>query len=555
MRADESNWMGGSQLTEAARFEGDFDYVILGAGTAGCVLANRLTADSNNRVLLLEAGGSDNYHWVHIPVGYLYCIGNPRTDWMMKTAPEPGLNGRSLVYPRGKVLGGCSSVNGMIYMRGQAADYDGWRQMGNAGWGWDDVLPYFLKSEDHHGGASQHHGVGGEWKVARQRLTWDILHAVQAGAQEFGIMPRADFNDGDNEGSGFFEVNQRRGLRWNTAKGFLRPALRRGNLRLVTHALARRLVMEGKRVTGVEFSHGGQTYVAKARAEVLLAAGAINSPKILELSGIGRPDILGRLGIDVAHQSDGVGENLQDHLQIRTVYKVNGAKTLNTMFNSRVGKAMIGMRYALMQNGPMSMAPSQFGMFTRSDPSLATPDLEYHVQPLSTDRLGDPLHPFPAITVSVCNLRPDSRGTVHLRTTDVAEQPDIHLNYLSAPRDREVALRSVRQARQIMTAAALARYAPAEILPGPHQQTDEQLLAEIGNIATTIFHPVGTCRMGQDPQAVVAPDLRVHGLDGLRIVDASIMPTIVSGNTASPVVMIAEKAADMIRSGQDRQRV
>ena len=405
-----------------------------------------------------------------------------------------------------------------------------------------------MKSEDHHGGTSELHGAGGEWKVTRQRLTWDILHAVQAGAQEFGIMPRADFNDGDNEGSGFFEVNQRRGLRWNTAKGFLRPALKRGNLQLVTHALARRLVMDGRRITGVEFSRGGQTYVVNARAEVLVAAGAINSPKILELSGIGCPDILGQLGIDVVHQSDGVGENLQDHLQIRTVYKVSGAKTLNTMFNSRFGKAMIGMRYALMQNGPMSMAPSQFGMFTKSDPALATPDLEYHVQPLSTDRLGDPLHAFPAITVSVCNLRPDSRGTVHVRSRDVEKQPDIRLNYLSAPRDREVALRSVHQARQIMTARALAKYHPEEVLPGPHQHTDEQLLAEIGNIATTIFHPVGTCRMGHDPHAVVGADLRVHGLDGLRIVDASIMPTIVSGNTASPVVMIAEKAADMIRA-------
>ncbi len=535
-------------MTEATQFEGDYDYVIVGAGTAGCVLANRLTENPAVRVLLLEAGGSDNYHWVHIPVGYLYCIGNPRTDWMMKTAAEPGLNGRSLVYPRGKVLGGCSSVNGMIYMRGQAADYDGWRQMGNAGWGWDDVLPYFLKSEDHHGGATALHGAGGEWKVSRQRLTWDILRAVQEGAQEFGIMPRADFNDGDNEGSGFFEVNQNRGLRWNTAKGFLRPALKRGNLRLVTHATTQRLVLEGKRVVGVEFAQGGKRFVVRPRAEVLLAAGAINSPKLLELSGIGRADLLAQRGIEIAHRSDGVGENLQDHLQIRTIYKVSGAKTLNTMFNSRVGKAMIGLRYALLQNGPMSMAPSQFGMFTKSDPSLATPDLEYHVQPLSTDRLGDPLHPFPAITVSVCNLRPESRGSVHVRGTDVDEQPDIQLNYLSAPRDRDVALRAVRQARQIMTAKTLARYQPEEILPGLQAQSDEALMAQIGDIATTIFHPVGTCRMGQDPQAVVGTDLRVHGLDGLRIVDASIMPTIVSGNTASPVVMIAEKAAEMIRA-------
>jgi len=527
--------------------DGDYDYIIVGAGTAGCVLANRLTEDPGTRVLLLEAGGSDNYHWVHIPIGYLYCIGNPRTDWMMKTVAEPGLNGRSLVYPRGKVLGGCSSVNGMIYMRGQAADYDHWRQLGNVGWAWEDVLPYFLKSEDHYAGDSEHHRSGGEWKVQKQRLSWEILEAVQRGAAELGVMPRADFNDGSNEGSGLFEVNQNRGVRWNTAKGFLRPAMKRPNLRVLTKASTDRVVITDRRATGVRFRRGGKTYEASARAEVLLAAGSINSPKLLELSGIGQAGILRDLGVDVVLESPGIGENLQDHLQIRTVFKVHNAKTLNTDANSILGKARMALEYAIKRSGPLSMAPSQFGMFTKSDPSLETPDLEYHVQPLSTDRLGDPLHPFPAITVSVCNLRPESRGRCHAVTPDPDQQPEISLNYLSAERDRQVAVAAVKQARMIMTAKALAVHSPEEILPGPAVQSDDALLREIGNIATTIFHPVGTCKMGRDEYSVVDSTLRMHGIDGLRVVDASIMPKITSGNTASPVIMIAEKTADMIR--------
>jgi choline dehydrogenase len=535
-------------MQHPASDDGTYDYVIVGAGTAGCVLANRLTENPANRVLLLEAGGTDNYHWVQIPVGYLYCIGNPRTDWMMTTAAEPGLGGRSLSYPRGKLLGGCTSINGMIYMRGQAADYDGWRQMGNVGWGWDDVLPYFLKSEDNFRGATPLHGAGGGWRVERQRLSWEILQAVQEGAKEFGIHPRADFNDGNNEGSGFFEVNQRRGVRWSTAKGFLRPAMNRSNLRVVTEALAETVSFDHRRANGVVYVRGGQRFAVKARAGVILAAGSINTPKLMEQSGIGDGERLRHIGINVHHNLPGVGENLQDHLQLRTVFKVRNADTLNTRAASPVGKAAIALQYLVNRSGPMAMAPSQFGMFTRSHPSKETPDLEYHVQPLSTDRLGDPLHTFSAITVSVCNLRPDSLGTCHVTSPDVMAQPEIRPNYLSAQTDRDVAVRALRQARRIMTARALQRFEPEEFLPGVQYESDEDLIQQAGLIGTTIFHPVGTCKMGSDPTAVVDAELRVHGLDGLRIVDASVMPRIVSGNTASPVVMIAEKAADLIRA-------
>ena len=560
-----------------------FDYIIIGAGTAGCLLANRLSADASKKVLLIEAGRKDDYHWIHIPVGYLYCIGNPRTDWLYSTEPDAGLNGRALRYPRGKTLGGCSSINGMIYMRGQARDYDQWAQLtGDDTWTWNNALPYFKLHEDHYKGADAAHGArgtapelmaegkspyhkllrgrnaGGEWRIDRQRLRWDVLDAFSQAAEQAGIPATLDFNRGNYEGVGYFEVNQKQGLRWNTAKAFLRPTCYgRPNFEMWTSAQVARLVLEtradGSQVcTGAQVWGNGERLTATASREVLLCAGSIGSPQLLQLSGIGPAALLQKHGIGVAVDAPGVGANLSDHLQIRAVYKVNNVKTLNTMANSLLGKAKIGMEYALKRTGPMSMAPSQLGAFTRSDPAQPHPNLQYHVQPLSLDAFGEPLHSFNAFTASVCNINPTSRGTVQIKSNKFEDAPAIAPNYLSTDADRKVAADSLRVTRHIVAQPALAKYRPEEWKPGVQFQTDDDLAKLAGDIATTIFHPVGTTKMGKldDPMTVVDARLRVRGrhglIAGLRVVDAGVMPSITSGNTNSPTLMIAEKAAQWI---------
>ena len=533
---------------------GHYDYIIVGAGTAGCLLANRLTRNKDHNVLLIEAGGKDDYLWIHIPVGYLHCIGNPRTDWLYKTEPDAGLGGRSLIYPRGKVLGGSSSINGMIYMRGQRGDYDHWASLTeDPSWRWDQVLPLFKQTENHHGGASSLHGAGGEWRVEKQRLSWQILDAFRDAADQVGIPKIDDFNGGDNEGSAYFEVNQKRGIRWNTAKAFLKPIAHRPNLTIMTGCHVERLIIEknadGAAVCrGVEFSGGNKRFSATAELETLLAAGAIGSPTILQLSGVGPAASLHALGIAPLVDRAGVGENLQDHLQLRMVYKVSKARTLNTTAASWLGRMKIGLEYTLRQSGPMSMAPSQLGAFAKSDAGQASANLQYHVQPLSLEKFGDPLHAFPAFTASVCNLRPTSRGHVRIASADSTAAPKISPNYLSTAEDRKVAANALSLTRKIVAAPALARYGPIEYKPGPDYSTDEQLAEAAGLIGTTIFHPVGTCKMGLtgDAMAVVDSNLKVIGVAGLRVIDASVMPTITSGNTNSPTLMIAEKAAQAI---------
>jgi len=529
----------------------EFDYIVVGAGSAGCVLANRLSADPSNRVLVLEAGGNDNWIWFHIPVGYLFAIGNPRSDWMFKTEPEPGLNGRALNYPRGKAIGGSSAINAMIYMRGQAADYNHWRQLGLSGWGWNDVLPVFKQHEDSFLGTSEHHSTGGEWRVEFPRVKYDIIEAIRDAAEEAGIPKIEDFNCGDNEGSCYFHVNQKRGRRWSTARGFLKPVLNRKNLVLETGVLAEKVLFEGNRAVGVQYGQGGVSKTAKACAEVILSTGAIGSPQLLMLSGVGPAAHLAQHGIPLVLDKPGLGSNLQDHLQLRLIFKVSGVATLNERYHSLIGRAAMGLEYALFRTGPLTMAPSQFGFFTRSDPKRERANIQFHVQPLSLDKFGDPLHSFPAFTMSVCNLQPTSRGTVRLKNRDPSAAPAIKPNYLSTEEDKKVAVDSIRVARKIARQPALAKYRPEEILPGPKVRDDDEaaLARAAGDIGTTIFHPVGTAKMGlpSDVSAVVDERLRVIGIEGLRLVDASVMPTITSGNTNSPTVMIAEKGAAMIR--------
>ena len=534
---------------------GSFDYVIAGGGTAGCVLANRLSADPSVSVLMLEAGGVDKGIWLHIPVGYLFCIGNPRTDWCYRTEPDPGLNGRTIGYARGRVLGGCTSINAMLYMRGQARDYDEWaRRSGDPSWSWERVLPIFKGTENYWGGASESHGDKGEWRVEKQRLSWEILEAFRDAAEEIGIAKIEDFNRGDNEGSSRFEVNQRRGVRWSATKAFLRPIKGRKNLTVLTGAQVKQLRLgrsaDGSpEAQGVEFFQGKEVVFAEARCETLLAAGAIGSPHILQFSGIGPGAHLQSHGIPVLHDLPGVGGNLQDHLQLRTSYKVRNVLTLNTLANAWWGKMKMGLEYAFKRTGPLTMAPSQMGACVKSDPDQPSANVEFHVQPLSLDKFGDPLHTFPAFTVSVCNLRPGSRGHIRLKSPDPRVAPEIRLNYLSTAEDQRIAVKSLRLARRIVSGTeTMKKYAPEEFVPGPQFQSDAELVHAAGNVGTTIFHPIGTCMMGRkdDENAVVDTRLRVRGVQRLRVIDASIMPTITSGNTASPTIMIAEKGATAV---------
>ena len=524
----------------------EFDYVIVGAGSAGCVLANRLSANGKYSVLLLEAGPKDTNPWIHVPLGYGKLFKEKAVNWMYQTEPEPGLEGRSVFQPRGKVLGGSSSINGLLYVRGQHEDYDRWRQHGNQGWGYDDVLPYFKKAENQQRGADDFHGVGGPQPVSDLNLADPLSAAFVAAAAETGIPKNLDFNGATQEGAGFFQTTTSRGRRASTAVAYLRPAKGRANLRVETAALAQRIVFDGRRAVAVEYRKQGSLRTARARREILVSSGAFNSPQLLQLSGVGPADLLRKHGIEVVLDAAGVGHDLQDHLQVRIVMRCTQRITLNDVVNSPVRKVLAGLQYAAFRTGPLSIAAGTAGAFFKTNPRLATPDIQIHFLPFSTDKMGEKLHPFSGFTASVCQVRPESRGSLRIRSADPAAPPEIRINYLATETDRTAHVEGLKILRKILQAPALRPYVVEEVDPGSKVSTDEELLNYCRVRGSTIYHPTSTCRMGNDPLAVVDQRLRVRGIEGLRVVDASIMPDLVSGNTNAPVIMIAEKASDLI---------